>query len=204
MAQQTTLIPLAARTSTLIVDSDLDLGAFALQSRQIDIEELVTVNGDIQLDGDMLVKGWVEHRLKTYDFTVDASDNALTTPVTKQDVIVEKHAYTKVAELTLPLTQIDEVPEESTYRLKFKIVGPPTQTKLLKLTKDGVDYKVTDVIRDDNIHSLDIENTLQTLYEVWVLVSSDASPSSLVDFTVCGDITYHPIDDDADCIITVE
>ena len=30
MAQQTTLIPLAARTSTLIVDSDLDLGAFEL------------------------------------------------------------------------------------------------------------------------------------------------------------------------------
>lgn len=202
MAQQTTLIPLAARTSTLIVDSDLDLGAFALHSRQIDIEELVTVNGDIQLDGDMLVKGWVEHRLKTYDFTVDASDNALTTPVTKQDVIVEK-AYTKVAELTLPLTQIDGVPEESTYRLKFKIVGPTSQ-KRLKLTKDGVDYKVTDLILDNNIHSLDIENTLQTLYEVWVVVSSDASPSSLVDFTVCGDITYHPIDDDADCIITVE
>lgn len=202
MAQQTTLIPLAARTSTLIVDSDLDLGAFALQSRQIDIEELVTVNGDIQLDGDMLVKGWLEHRLKTYDFTVDASDNALTTPVTKQDVIVEK-AYTKVAELTLPLTQIDGVPEESTYRLKFKIVSPPSQRRL-KLTKDGVDYKVSDLILDNNIHSLDIENTLQTLYEVWVVVSSDASPSSLVDFTVCGDITYHPIDDDADCIITVE
>lgn len=202
MAQQTTLIPLAARTSTLIVDSNLDLGAFALKSRQIDIEELVTVNGDIQLDGDMLVKGWVEHRLKTYDFTVDASDNALTTPVTKQDVIVEK-VYTKVAELTLPLTQIDGVPEESTYRLKFKIVGPQSQ-KRLKLTKDGVDYKVSDLILDNNINSLDIENTLQTLYEVWVVVSSDASPSSLVDFTVCGDITYHPIDDDADCIITVE
>ena len=30
MAQQTTLIPLAARTSTLIVDSDLDLGAYAI------------------------------------------------------------------------------------------------------------------------------------------------------------------------------
>ena len=202
MAQQTTLIPLAARTSTLIVDSNLDLGAFALKSRQIDIEELVTVNGDIQLDGDMLVKGWVEHRLKTYDFTVVASNNALTTPVTKQDVIVEK-VYTKVAELTLPLTQIDGVPEESTYRLKFKIVGPQSQ-KRLKLTKDGVDYKVSDLILDNNINSLDIENTLQTLYEVWVVVSSDASPSSLVDFTVCGDITYHPIDDDADCIITVE
>jgi len=140
--------------------------------------------------------------IKDYDFTVDASDNALTTPVTKQDVIVEK-VYTKVAELTLPLTQIDGVPEESTYRLKFKIVGPQSQ-KRLKLTKDGVDYKVSDLILDNNINSLDIENTLQTLYEVWVVVSSDASPSSLVDFTVCGDITYHPIDDDADCIITVE
>ena len=35
MAQQTTLIPLAARTSTLIVDSDLDLGAFELVADKV-------------------------------------------------------------------------------------------------------------------------------------------------------------------------
>ena len=35
MAQQTTLIPLAARTSTLIVDSDLDLGAYDLKCDEV-------------------------------------------------------------------------------------------------------------------------------------------------------------------------
>ena len=35
MAQQTTLIPLAARTSTLIVDSDLDLGAYVVKSDEV-------------------------------------------------------------------------------------------------------------------------------------------------------------------------
>ena len=35
MAQQTTLIPLAARTSTLIVDSDLDLGAYDVKCDEV-------------------------------------------------------------------------------------------------------------------------------------------------------------------------
>ena len=48
MAQQTTLIPLAARTSTLIVDSDLDLGAFELIA-----DKVVADSGSIsQLSGD--------------------------------------------------------------------------------------------------------------------------------------------------------
>ena len=40
MAQQTTLIPLAARTSTLIVDSDVDLGAYELIA-----DKVVVTNG---------------------------------------------------------------------------------------------------------------------------------------------------------------
>lgn len=35
MAQQTTLIPLAARTSTIIVDSDLDLGAYDVKCDEV-------------------------------------------------------------------------------------------------------------------------------------------------------------------------
>ena len=42
MAQQTTLIPLAARTSTLIVDSDLDLGAYELIA-----DKVVADSGDV-------------------------------------------------------------------------------------------------------------------------------------------------------------
>ena len=40
MAQQTTLIPRAARTSTLIVDSDVDLGAYELVA-----DKVVVTNG---------------------------------------------------------------------------------------------------------------------------------------------------------------
>ena len=55
MAQQTTLIPLAARTSTLIVDSDLDLGAFDISGvnanfEAADIAELDTEVIDFPTD----------------------------------------------------------------------------------------------------------------------------------------------------------
>ena len=48
MAQQTTLIPLAARTSTLIVDSDLDLGAYELIADKVvaDSVDVATFDSD--------------------------------------------------------------------------------------------------------------------------------------------------------------
>lgn len=47
MAQQTTLIPLAARTSTLIVDSDLDLGAYELIADKVVADKVVADSVDV-------------------------------------------------------------------------------------------------------------------------------------------------------------
>ena len=57
MAQQTTLIPRAPRTSTLIVDSDLDLGAYNLTANSGHLDGSLTIDGSLVADGSVIADG---------------------------------------------------------------------------------------------------------------------------------------------------
>ncbi len=104
MAQQTTLIPLAARTSTLIVDSDLDLGAFELIA-----DKVVATDGTFvfaEADG-----------LKIQGGRIVAGNDLVGSPPCADPVVIGFQTFRTLAHWSMP----DLFRANNTFRITGKI-----------------------------------------------------------------------------------
>lgn len=184
------------KLSQVVIDTDLDMGGNGIKSNSISADSILA---DSAVLGGVRVKdGRVEHALRTYTFKYEASDNALTEPVSSDVRATTLSVWTKGAIIHLP-----ETFEPSTYNVVAKVSGDGGRRFRVQ-TPDGEVLASTDSIYDELERSVLITTSGGT-YEVWF--KSDhylTPPVSLVDLVVKATLQAYPIEDVVPHDITVE
>ena len=188
----------AARISNLDIDMDLDMGVHKIISNSITADSILADSA--VLGGVRVENGRVEHVLRTYKFKFEASDDALTDPVSSDARATEVDVWFKGAVIHLP-----ETFEPSTYNVVAKVVGGSTGGRRFRVqTPDGEVLATTVAFYDESEHSLQITSS-GGIYEVWFKNSHYVDPPvSLVDLVVKGTLQVYPVEDVAPHDITVE
>ncbi len=183
----------AARISNLDIDMDLDMGVHKIISNSVIANSAV-------IGGVRIENGRVEHVLRTYKFKFEASDDALTEPVSSDTIATAVDVWFKGATIHLP-----ETFEPSTYNVVAKVIGGSTGGRRFRVqTPDGEVLATTNVSYNESEQSLQITSS-GGVYEVWFKNSHYVSPPvSLVDLVVKGTLQAYPVEDVSPHDITVE
>ena len=182
MAQQTTLIPLAGRTSTLIVDSDLDLGAYVVKCDEVITGKLqaayvfgttVMVAPRIETESLDMLSGTIEdvESIRTpYDAAVpwQPGDEAST-----RDFIPGPHdstSNTYLHKIVWMIVDYPGMPAESRCRIQCQaIVIGDSASKPVNFRKDGVDIPGGNFIATKSLQTFYVDVDIQhgSSLEVW-------------------------------------
>ena len=188
MAQQTTLIPLAARTSTLIVDSDLDLGAYAINGAAASfasayIENLLADDAEVvmglQCDRIDVDHGQILNAalIKTpYDSTIpwQPGDEAST-----RDFLpgpYDSYYDATLRKIVWMIVDYPGMPAESRCRIQCQaIVIGDSASKPVYFRKDGVDIPGGNFIASKSLQTFYVDVDIQhgSSLEVWSHGDSD-------------------------------
>jgi hypothetical protein len=188
------------KLSQVVIDTDLDMGGNGIKSNSISADSILADSA--VLGGVRVENGRVEHVLRTYKFKFEASDDALTDPVSSDTRATTVDVWFKGAIIHLP-----ETFEPSTYNVVAKVAATGTNTggrRFRVQTPDGEVLATTTGFYDNSEQSLPI-TTSGGIYEVWFKNSHYVDPPvSLVDLVVKGTLRAYPVEDVAPHDITVE
>ena len=153
MAQQTTLIPLAARTSTIIVDSDLDLGAYVVKCDKVITTVMVTPR--IRTPYDAAVPWQPGDEASTRDFLPGPHDTFYNSSLRK---------------IVWMIVDYPGMPAESRCRIQCQaIVIGDSASKPVSFRKDGVDIPGGNFIATKSLQTFYVDVDIQhgSSLEVW-------------------------------------
>ena len=194
MAQQTTLIPLAARTSTLIVDSDLDLGAYVVKCDEVMCDEVITgklqaayvfgttamVAPRIETESLDMMSGTIEdvESIRTpYDAAVpwQPGDEASTRQILRGPFDSQYHP--DLRKIIHTLVNYPGMPAESRCRIQCQaIVIGDAASKPVVFRKDGVDIPGGGFTATNSLQTFYVDVDIQhgSSLEVWSQGDSDS------------------------------
>ncbi len=182
----------ATKLSQVVIDTDLDMGGNGIKSNLIVADSAV-------LGGVRVENGRVEHALRAYNFKFEASNDALTDPVSSLTPLSAVNTWTKGAIIHLP-----ETFEPSTYNVVAKVVGNLGWKQFRVQTADGDIIATSEQFTDSSDHSVLI-TTSGGIHEVWYMDVNSIAPSVLLtDLVVKGTLQAYPVEDVAPHDITVE
>jgi hypothetical protein len=179
------------KLSQVVIDTDLDMGGNGIKSKSIVADSAV-------LGGARVKDGRVEHALRTFNFKFEASDEALTEPVSSITSTSAANVWVKGAIIHLP-----ETFEPSTYKVVAKVVGSLDWKRFRVQTASGEIIATSDRTNYEADRSV-IITTSGGIYEVWCVNEGGAAPVSLADLVIKGTLQTYPIVDIAPHDITVE
>lgn len=187
------------KLSQVVIDTDLDMGGNGIKSNSISADSILADSA--VLGGVRVENGRVEHALRTFNFKFEASNDALTDPVSSDTHATRVDVWFKGAIIHLP-----ETFEPSTYNVVAKVAatGNTGGRRFRVQTPDGEVLATSQVFYDNSEQSLLI-TTSGGIYEVWFKNSHYVDPPvSLVDLVVKGTLQAYPVEDVAPHDITVE